>query len=95
MDRVRELGDASVPFTFDVHALIFADDAVGIEAALHREFAAERINQVSMRKEFFRVGPADVLQALKEHQVSVLEFRADAETEGFRTSQALLAQPMA
>lgn len=94
MDRVRELGDASVPFTFDVHALFFADDAVGIEAALHREFAAERINQVNMRKEFFRVTPADVLQALKEHQVSVLEFRADADAEEFRTSQALLAQPV-
>ncbi|RFZ18136.1 hypothetical protein VIMS_01579 [Mycobacterium marinum] len=42
MDRVRELGDASVPFGFDVHALFFSDDAVGVEAELHRRFARNR-----------------------------------------------------
>src|SRR5699024_3743956 len=47
MDRVRELGDASVPFTFDVHAMFFSEDAVSVEAALHREFADQRINQVN------------------------------------------------
>lgn len=89
MDRVRELGDASVPFTFDVHALFFADDAVGIEAALHREFAPERINQVNPRKEFFRASPSAVLQALTKHRVSVLEFRTEADAEEFRRSQAI------
>lgn len=84
MDRVRELGDASVPFTFDVHALFFSEDAVGIEAMLHREFAAERINRVNPRKEFFRVSPQRVLEVLQEHQVSMLEFRPDADAEQYR-----------
>lgn len=64
LDRVQELGDASVPFTFDVHALFFSDDAVGVEAMLHREFAPQRLNQVNHRKEFFRVHPQAVLVAL-------------------------------
>ncbi len=48
MDRVRELGDASVPFGFDVHALFFSDDAVGVEAELHRRFAHARVNRVNL-----------------------------------------------
>ena len=52
-DRVDELGDASVPFKFDVHAMIFSDDAVGLEHKLHEELAAERLNKVNLRKEFF------------------------------------------
>lgn len=92
MDRVKELGDASVPFTFDVHALFFSEDAVGIEASLHRTFADHRLNQVNPRKEFFRVTPADVLDALKRQRVSVLEFRTEVDAEEFRTSQAITAQ---
>src|SRR5690606_38239824 len=53
MDRVRELGDASVPFRYDVHALFFSEDAVGLEAALHRRFADRRVNMVNPRREFF------------------------------------------
>ena len=86
MDRVRELGDASVPFAFDVHALFFSDDAVGIEAMLHREFAAQRLNRVNVRKEFFRVTPQAVLDALHQHNVAVLEFNTHAAAEDFRTS---------
>lgn len=88
MDRVRELGDASVPFTFDVHALFFSQDAVDIEAMLHREFSPERINKVNPRKEFFRVSPQRVLDALKEHQVSVLEFQLEADAEQYRASMS-------
>lgn len=54
-DRVRELGDASVPFSFDTHAMIYSDEAPALEAALHREFAERRINTSNMRKEFFKV----------------------------------------
>ena len=54
-DRVRELGDASVPFAFDTHAMIYSDDAPTLEAALHKEFSARRINASNLRKEFFRV----------------------------------------
>ncbi|WP_020691794.1 DUF4041 domain-containing protein [Aeromicrobium massiliense] len=86
MDRVRELGDASVPFIFDVHALFFSDDAVGVEAMLHREFAAQRLNKVNLRKEFFRVEPQAVLDALQQHNVAVLEFRTHAAADDFRAS---------
>lgn len=86
MDRVRELGDASVPFRFDVHALFFSDDAINIETMLHREFAQQRINKVNLRWEFFRVTPEQVLEVLREHRVSVLEFRVDPQAEEYRAS---------
>ncbi|NDU73823.1 DUF4041 domain-containing protein [Actinomadura sp. DSM 109109] len=65
MDRVRELGDASVPFRFDVHALIFSDDAVGLENKLHQEFSERRVNQVNLRREFFYATPAEVREVLE------------------------------
>lgn len=55
LDRIRELGDASVPFEFDVHAMILSDDAPALEHALHRHFLASQMNKVNPRKEFFRV----------------------------------------
>lgn len=64
-DRVRELGDASVPFGFDVHAMIYSDEAPALENALHREFAERRINMTNFRKEFFRVGLDEVEEAVK------------------------------
>ena len=91
MDRVRELGDASVPFNFDVHALHFSDDAVGIEAALHQRFAQAKVNRINNRREFFYVTPAEVKQALLEIGGNVLEYRDDAEAEQFRLSQAIIA----
>lgn len=91
MDRVRELGDASVPFRFDVHALFFADDAVSVENMLHKEFAPSRINQVNLRREYFQTTPQQVLDALKQHQVEVLEFTIDHQADEFRESQAIRA----
>lgn len=64
MDRVNELGDASVPFRFDVHALFFSNDAVGIENQLHKKFADVRVNLVNQRREFFYATPAEVKEAL-------------------------------
>jgi Meiotically up-regulated gene 113 len=58
MDRVKELSVASVPFNFDVHALFFSNDAVGIEAAMHTGPAHRRVNRVNMRREFFYATPA-------------------------------------
>jgi hypothetical protein len=55
LDRIRELGDASVPFDFDVHALIRSDDAPALERELHKKFVEGQINKVNPRKEFFRV----------------------------------------
>ena len=54
MDRVKELGDASVPFPFDVHMMISCDDAPTLENALHREFHKQRVNKVNFRKEYYR-----------------------------------------
>ncbi len=86
MDRVRELGDASVPFQFDVHALFFSKDAVAVEAMLHRHFADQRINKINARKEFFRVKPAAVLEVLKDNDVEVIEFDPEQKAEQFRLS---------
>lgn len=63
-DRVKELGDASVPFSFDTHAMIYSDEAPALEAALHKEFAKQRINMSNMRKEFFRVSLEEVENAV-------------------------------
>lgn len=64
-DRVRELGDASVPFSFDTHAMIYSEDAPALESALRRDFADRRINMTNMRKEFFRVGLEEVEEAVR------------------------------
>ena len=88
MDRVTELGDASVPFRFDVHALFFADDAVGVETMLHQTFAEQRVNKVNLRREFFYVTPDQVLEALKLHAVEVVEYALQPPAEEFRASRA-------
>ncbi|TXK19078.1 DUF4041 domain-containing protein [Homoserinibacter sp. GY 40078] len=88
MDRVNELGDASVPFRFDVHAMFFADDAVAIESRLHQHFAARRLNRVNLRREYFRTTPAEVLEALKEHHVEVLEYTVEPSAPEYRASVA-------
>lgn len=89
MDRVNELGDASVPFRFDVHALFFADDAVGIESKLQERFDQHRINKVNLRREYFRVTPDAVLEALKEESVEVLEYVLEPEATEFKASSAV------
>ncbi|UVY84507.1 DUF4041 domain-containing protein [Brachybacterium sp. NBEC-018] len=89
MDRVRELGDASVPFGFDVHALFFSDDAVGVEAELHRRFSTKRVNRVNLRREFFYATPAEVRDQLADIAGDLIDFREDPEAEQFRESIAL------
>lgn len=64
MERIKELGDASVPFEFDVHAVIYADDAPKLENMLHRAFHFRRVNGVNERKEFFRVGIDEIIAAV-------------------------------
>jgi len=87
LDRVRELGDASVPFRFDVHAILFSDDAVGLETRLHQRFAEQRVNLVNLRREYFYVTPAQVRDALVELGASrVLEFHEVPEAEEWRAS---------
>jgi hypothetical protein len=60
LDRVRELGDASVPFAFDVHAMIWSEDAPRLENALHKHFVRTQVNKVNPRKEFFRLSLPDI-----------------------------------
>lgn len=64
-DRIRELGDASVPFEFDVHAMIWTDDAPSLERKLHQQFVKNQINKVNPRKEFFRVGVAEIKSSIE------------------------------
>ncbi|MCZ7662875.1 MAG: DUF4041 domain-containing protein [Thermoleophilia bacterium] len=74
LDRVNELGGASVPFRFDVHALFFSEDAVTIETELHQHFSARRLNHANPRKEFFFASPGEVRGALVSKVGNLLEF---------------------
>ena len=67
MERIHELGSASVPFEFDVHSFIFSNDAVTLEATLHRELNQKRVNKVNLRKEFFRVSIDELEQLVLQH----------------------------
>jgi hypothetical protein len=88
LDRVRELGDASVPFRFDVHALFFSDDAVGIENSLHKVFAERRVNMVNLRREFFYATPEEVRRELLELKGDITQFEETPEAAEFRQSRS-------
>jgi uncharacterized protein DUF4041/Meiotically Up-regulated Gene 113 (MUG113) protein len=89
MDRVRELGDASVPFRFDVHALFFSDDAVSVEAELHRRFARSRVNRINLRREYFYATPVEVKTELTQIAGNMLQFMDYPEAEQFRSSEQI------
>lgn len=91
MDRVRELGDASVPFAFDVHAMIWSENAPELERTLHRKFFEAQVNKVNPRKEFFRVGLADLRASLDEMGLSVSWTMTAAAAE-YRESLAIARQ---
>jgi cell division septum initiation protein DivIVA len=86
MDRVRELGDASVPFPFDVHALFFSEDAVTLENDLHKAFGDRRVNVVNERREFFFATPEQVRLVLAEKVGNLLEFTDDPESTQYLQS---------
>jgi hypothetical protein len=86
MDRVDELGDASVPFLFDVHAMVFSDNAPALEAKLHERFAAGRLNKVNGRKEFFRADIAEIEKTIRDNFDSVVEVTHEAPAEQYRES---------
>ena len=71
LDRVRELGDASVPFPFDVHAMIYCEDAPKLETELHRFFVQNQVNKVNPRKEFFRIPISDIKKEVEKREVEV------------------------
>jgi hypothetical protein len=86
-ERIQELSDASVPFKFDIHALIFHTDAVSLEKQLHQELEKLRVNKVNLRKEFFRVTPAIVKELLtKLSTENILTFNEKAEAPEWRIS---------
>lgn len=87
LDRVRELGDASVPFTFDVHAVIYNDDAPSLEKALHNAFEETRINTQNTRKEFFRASIEDV-EAMVKQLAPAATFLKDVEAQEYRETVA-------
>ena len=86
-DRVNELGDASVPFKFDVHSFIFSEDAVGLEKKLHTILNEKRVNKVNMRKEFFYT-TVDELEELVTNIEPTAEFNKTMLAEEFRQSQS-------
>jgi hypothetical protein len=86
-DRIYELGDASVPFRFDVHALVFSDDAVGLEARLHQALAHVRVNLVNQRREFFYATPSEVRALLAQHAGHLLDFIDEPEASEWRQSE--------
>jgi hypothetical protein len=65
LERVQELGDSSVPFDFDVHAVILSDDAPALETRLHKHFVMSQVNKVNHRKEFFRANLVDIRQEIE------------------------------
>lgn len=88
MDRIWELSDASVPFDFDVHAIILAEDAPALERQLHKHFLINQINKVNHRKEFFRANLSDLRAQLEQLGVQA-KWTMTAEAREYRETQAI------
>ena len=91
-DRIDELGDASVPFNFDVHAMIFSDDAPALEAALHKAFEDRKLNMVNTRREFFNVTLDEIKDVVKKNFDKTVEFIDVPDAEQYRISQKMKHQ---
>jgi len=85
-ERVDELGDASVPFNFDVHALIFTDDAPALEAALHNAFESRKLNKINTRREFFAVSLEEIKAEVRKNFDKTVEWIDVPEAEQYRQS---------
>lgn len=90
LDRVRELSDAAVPFKYDVHAIIYSEDAPKLEHELHKRFDDRRINRVNGRKEFFNVKLAEIEEFVNEHSDAAIEFTQLAEAREYRETLLML-----
>ncbi len=86
MDRVDELGDASVPFNFDVHAMIFSEDAPKLENALHKAFEDRKLNMVNSRRQFFNVTLEEIEKVIKDNFDKTVEFVREPKAEQYRES---------
>lgn len=89
MDRVKELGSASVPFEFDVHAMIFSDDAPALENILHKTFEENAVNKVNPRKEFYRIDLKAIEDVVKNNHNATVEFTEVAKAEQYRETLKL------
>ena len=89
MDRVKELGDASVPFSFDVHAMIFSEDAPTLEKELHRRFNLCSVNKINSRKEFFKTTISEVKQAVEASGILDVHWTLKAEAAEYRESLSI------
>ena len=89
LDRVDELGNASVPFRFDVHALIFSEDCFELESKLHKIFDAKRVNKVNKRKEFFNVTLDEIVEVVNNQLGLNVEFTLEAIAREYRESKAM------
>jgi hypothetical protein len=92
VERVDELGDASVPFEFDIHALVFSDDAPKLENALHKAFHHRRLNLVNHRKEFFSVTLDEISEVIKGNFNKPIELTLAADAAEYRQSKLLREQ---
>lgn len=90
MDRIRELGDASVPFQFDVHAIIYSENAPQLEYELHKKFQDRRLNRINGRKEFFKVTLDEIETFVNAHAGAEIEFTKLAEAKEYRETLAML-----
>ena len=88
LDRVKELGSASVPFLFDVHAMIFSEDAPTLENVLHRTFNDKRLNLINERKEFFKVSLDEIQEIVEKNHDKTIEFKITASAEDYRQTVA-------
>ncbi len=91
LDRVKELGDASVPFAFDVHAMIYSENAPELENSLHKKFDGNRFNLVNTRKEFFRVSLEDIESAVNGNHGKI-QFTKLAEARDYRETLSMIEQ---
>ena len=86
MDRIKELSSASVPFEFDVHAMIFSDDAPSLENILHKHFEKNAVNKVNPRKEFFNISLGEIEKIVKTNHNATVQFIEIAKAEQYRQS---------
>jgi hypothetical protein len=88
-DRVKELGDASVPFKFDIHAMIYSEEAPSLEKELHKKFEERKVNMLNSRKEFFNVTLEEIENKIAETGIEA-EFKKFPEAIEYRETLAIL-----
>jgi hypothetical protein len=89
MDRVKEPDDASVPFSFDEHAMIYSDDAPALEKSLHRLFDDKSVNKVNPRKEFFRLPLSEIKHTVEKEDIEAVQWTLKAEAAEYRESMSI------